>query len=339
MKYNFAFIWWITFMMFISTVLVLCFVFYAFPLSSYDILWERHVWNVPFLIVPLTFPPTIGLILGIIFYTYNQREWKIAKQTLADIGSGRAISEEEKLKKSLPYVAEEMVQLQQNVRDQTKRAQQLATEDAVEMEKRIQETISQERHRLARELHDSVSQQLFAASMMMSILTENQTEETEPKLKTLQMIEKMVHQSQLEMRALLLHLRPVLLKDKTLSKGMEELLNDLEKKVPFHIERKIEDLSHEKGVEDHLFRIFQESISNILRHAGAKEVQVMLLNRDGQLILRIEDDGVGFESVKEKAGSYGLQTMQERAAEIGGTIKLVSVPNKGTRVEVQVPLV
>ena len=79
------------------------------------------------------------------------------------------------------------------------------------------------------------------------------------------MVEEMIHQSQLEMRALLLHLRPVALKNKTLQEGIEELLIELSQKVTMEIKWKVEDFPLDKGVEDHLFRILQESVSNTLK--------------------------------------------------------------------------
>ncbi len=93
----------------------------------------------------------------------------------------------------------------------------------------IERIISEERNRLARELHDSVSQQLFAASMMMSALMETYAGSEQGK-KQLKLVEQMIHQSQLEMRALLLHLRPVQLKGKSLQDGMRELLTELAQK-------------------------------------------------------------------------------------------------------------
>jgi len=91
-------------------------------------------------------------------------------------------------------------------------------------------------------------------------------------------------------------------------------------------------------VEDHLFRILQESVSNTLRHSKAEQLEVLLIKRDDKVILRIVDDGLGFNVEETKAGSYGLQNMHERAGEIGGTMKIVSVENKGTRLEVKVPI-
>ncbi len=92
------------------------------------------------------------------------------------------------------------------------------------------------------------------------------------------------------------------------------------------------------GGEDHLFRIVQEALSNTLRHAKAKKTEVRLRKIDQYAILKIIDDGVGFEVGVNKAGSYGLRSMQERVHEIGGTLKVLSFPAKGTQIEVKVPI-
>jgi NarL family two-component system sensor histidine kinase LiaS len=140
------------------------------------------------------------------------------------------------------------------------------------------------------------------------------------------------------MRALLLHLRPVALKNKTLQEGIEELLIELSQKVEMDIKWKTEVFPLDKGVEDHLFRILQESISNTLRHSKANSLEVLMVKRDDLVILRIVDDGIGFDVNEMKAGSYGMQNMHERAVEVGGTLKVVSVKNQGTRLEVKVPV-
>jgi NarL family two-component system sensor histidine kinase LiaS len=228
--------------------------------------------------------------------------------------------------------------LHKQISEKAMLSQRLATEKAEEQESRIQEIISQERNRLARELHDSVSQQLFAASMMMSAINETKAPSDDRESKQLKMVEEMIHQSQLEMRALLLHLRPAALKGKSLQEGIEELLIELKQKVTMNIKWKVEEFPLDKGVEDHLFRILQESVSNTLRHAKAEHLEILLIKRDDKVILRIVDDGRGFNVEETKAGSYGLQNMHERAGEIGGALKIVSVENKGTRLEVKVPI-
>jgi two-component system vancomycin resistance sensor histidine kinase VraS/NarL family two-component system sensor histidine kinase LiaS len=237
-----------------------------------------------------------------------------------------------KLKKSLSEVS-------LLITTQKKSLLRMSDERAEGEDKRIQERIIQERQRLARELHDSVSQQLFAASMLLSAMTEQQENDAEEIPKPLAQAEKIVQQAQLEMRALLLHLRPAALHNKTLAQGLEELLCELQQKVHFTIRFRLEDVSLSKGVEDHLFRIAQETLSNTLRHANASEVDILFVERDGLAIFRVQDNGVGFMKDDDgNAGSYGLHHIQERAIEMGGTSKIVSVPSQGTIIEVKVPV-
>ena len=230
-----------------------------------------------------------------------------------------------------------VVSLGQLVNTQRKSLQRISDERAEAQDKIIQERIVQERQRLARELHDSVSQQLFAASMLLSAMTETEKNENGEISKPLSQVERIVQQAQLEMRALLLHLRPAVLNDKTLAEGLEELLIELQQKVFFTINYRLEDVHLSKGAEDHLFRIAQETLSNTLRHSKASEVEILFVERDGLAIFRVQDNGVGFEQGEGKAGSYGLQNVMERAVEIGGTCRIVSIPSQGTMVEVKMP--
>ncbi len=162
---------------------------------------------------------------------------------------------------------------------------------------KVKKIIEDERQRLARELHDSVSQQLFAASMMLSAIKETKLEP--PLDQQIPILEKMVQDSQLEMRALLLHLRPLGLKDKSLGEGIKDLVIDLQKKVPMKVVNEIQDFKVPKGIEDHLFRITQEAISKTSRHSNGTKVTVELFNKDDYLLLRIQDNGKGF-NVDEK---------------------------------------
>lgn len=221
------------------------------------------------------------------------------------------------------------------IHTQRKSLQRIIDERAEEQDKLIQERIIQERQRLARELHDSVSQQLFAASMLLSAITENN--EVAIAQKPVLQVERIVQQAQLEMRALLLHLRPAPLNNKSLAEGLEELLIELREKVLFDIRFRLEEVTLSKGAEDQLFRIAQETLSNTLCHAQATEVDVLFVERDGLAIFRVQDNGIGFKDSDGKGGSYGLQNVKERAIEIGGTCKIVSVPSQGTIVEVKLP--
>lgn len=204
-----------------------------------------------------------------------------------------------------------------------------------------EEILTQERHRLARELHDSVSQQLFAAMMMLSAVRSVMTTQDadNPLLKQVTTIEGVVNEAQAEMRALLLHLRPTTLEGKTLKAGIIALLKELQTKIKIEISWELDDVTLGAAMEDNLFRIVQELLSNTLRHAKAGSLEVYLKQAANNVVLRVVDDGVGFDPATENTtGSYGLSNIQERAQSLGGTAKVISFPNQGTSVEVRVPL-
>ncbi|MGN7476562.1 sensor histidine kinase [Solibacillus silvestris] len=242
----------------------------------------------------------------------------------------------QKLKKANGSLKKALRDANELIETQRASLQRLSSEKVETNDAIVQERLLAERQRLARELHDSVSQQLFAASMLLSALTEQEQEALAQK--QLVQVEKIVQQAQLEMRALLLHLRPIALHNKSLSEGLEDLIVELQEKVYFNIDYQIEDMELSKAEEDHLFRIAQEALSNTLRHAKATEVELLLIARDQLAILRIQDNGLGFNIDGDKTSSYGLRNIAERAVEIGCTYKIVSVPNEGTIVEVKVPL-
>lgn len=227
---------------------------------------------------------------------------------------------------------EKLMRMAEEAISASQRSTQMSNETKIEI-------LEQERHRIARELHDSVSQQLFAASMMLSAVNQ-QSDELDEKFKTqLDLIEKIINDSQTEMRALLLHLRPVKLDGKTLKQGIEQLLKELCTKISTDIRFEIENVRLPDGIEDHLFRIVQELLSNVLRHAKAEELEVYLKKVHETVQLRMIDDGVGFDMNSKKSGSYGLENIRERINGIGGNVKIISFPNKGTSIEISIPII
>jgi two-component system, NarL family, sensor histidine kinase LiaS len=325
---------------FVLACLTTAVLFIVFPLAEWSDLWEKHFMGTP---VSLFIPASsivIGVIFGVVSGYFWRNQLNLVDQSLHLLEEGKHTEiKETPTLVEVQSIADRIVKIGKQMSEQAILSQRLATEKVEDQESRIQEIISQERNRLARELHDSVSQQLFAASMMMSAINESREQLETTEAKQLKMVEEMIHQSQLEMRALLLHLRPVALKNKSIQEGIEELLIELSQKVTMNIQWKVEKFPLDKGVEDHLFRILQESVSNTLRHSKATKLEVLLIKRDDLIIMRVVDDGKGFEANETKAGSYGMQNMHERALEVGGTLKIVSVKNKGTRLEVKVPSV
>ncbi|ARK29182.1 sensor histidine kinase [Halalkalibacter krulwichiae] len=225
----------------------------------------------------------------------------------------------------------------QNIEKQVASLQRLSTERA-EMQETIKKAaVSEERQRLARDLHDAVSQQLFAISMMTAAIKQNiQGDETENQVI---MVEKMANTAQAEMRALLLHLRPAHLEGKSLEDGVTHLFDELKQKYNMDIHVLFqENLSLPKGIEDQLFRMIQEAISNVLRHSKANQLEFQIKETKQDVKVKLIDNGVGFDPKGIQQNSYGLHTMRERITEIGGTLQIVSVPNKGTQIEATIPI-
>ncbi|HLQ98262.1 MAG TPA: sensor histidine kinase [Candidatus Dormibacteraeota bacterium] len=329
----------VLFSLFIAFTLI-SITFVAFPLNHWSMIINKNIGDIPYIVIVVIIPLMLGIIFGLSYGISVRQRFQRIHHQLDDIVKGQElIRNDYSPYNELDDIQISLEKIERKIKLQTEQAQRLATERANEREKGLQAVVIQERNRLARELHDSVSQQLFAASMLMSAINESEHSKSPAINKQLELVEKAIHQSQLEMRALLLHLRPVALKGKDLQKGVEELLIELTQKVPMDITWKIEKFDVDKGVEDQLFRILQESVSNTLRHAEASSLHVMLIKRDHLVILRVIDDGIGFNIQEIKTSSYGLQNMQERAFEVGGDLKVISLPKEGTRIEVKVPII
>ena len=199
--------------------------------------------------------------------------------------------------------------------------------------------VIEERQRLARELHDAVSQQLFAISMTATAVSRTIEKDGERARRQVQLIEEMAAVAQSEMRALLLHLRPVHLDGKNLAQALELLVNELKVKVPMDIVVEVDSsIVFYPRAEDHLFRIAQEALSNTLRHAKATKMLIRLEREGNMARLSLTDNGVGFDLEEKKQASYGLLTMEERIHDLGGSIHVQSSPGEGTSIEMRLPL-
>ena len=280
----------------------------------------------------------IGAMVGIVVSIYVNKPLRNMARALSEIERGNFSDLRTDVTfKEFSTLESQVAKLSSKTEEQSLMIQKKTNEYAEEKQNIFEEAIVVERGRLARELHDSVSQQLFAISMMSSALYAGVPEDSSLK-DQMGKLEYMSIQAQGEMRALLLHLRPIQLEGKKLSEGIDELLTELSAKQNLDVVWKLDDLEFEMGVEDHLFRILQEAISNTLRHAKASKLEINLRKSDSLAVMRIIDDGIGFNTKDRKVGSYGLGTMQERANEIGGTLKIISLTDIGTQVDIKIPL-
>ena len=208
--------------------------------------------------------------------------------------------------------------------------QSLAKEEAI---------IEKERKRIARDLHDTVSQELFAAHMILSGVSQQALKFDREKMQTqLQSVAAILETAQKDLRVLLLHLRPVELEEKSLIEGIQILLKELEDKSDLKVSLKQNVSKLPKKIEEHIFRILQELISNTLRHAQASCLDVYLYQTDVELQLKVVDDGIGFQLGSLDDLSYGLRNIKERVEDMAGTVQLLTAPKQGLAVDIRIPL-
>ncbi|GHU37681.1 sensor histidine kinase [Bacilli bacterium] len=199
--------------------------------------------------------------------------------------------------------------------------------------------VEAERIRISRELHDSVSQELFAATMILSSVVDNPNLTSKQITSQATLTLKILHEAQDEMRALLLHLRPSELADKTLTEGLNALIDELQAKISAKISANVAEIKADKNIENNIFRMTQELLSNTLRHAKAQNIYISFSQTAGTLVLVVKDDGVGFDPTVGKTASQGLKNIRERTLSLGGTVELNSAPGAGTVVKIVIPKV
>lgn len=210
----------------------------------------------------------------------------------------------------------------------------------------------EERNRLARDLHDSVKQQIFSVAMQLGTLRALMTRDTEKAQRRLAEVEKTVKLAQQELTALIRELRPVALEDRSLVQALQDLVAQWMQQTWISASVDIEyaeDIQHtsEKErdklpveVEDAFFRIVQEALSNVARHSNATQVHVQLQIGVEDVTLTIADNGRGFsatQSTLQRHNGVGLRSIQERIQALHGVSKIQSSEGEGTRIQVSCP--
>lgn len=195
-----------------------------------------------------------------------------------------------------------------------------------------------ERARIARELHDSISQDLFSSSLLAGALRKALPDGSQSHGQA-QSLERALENTMREMRALLLELRPVILEDAGLVPALRELCKAYEARLGIGISADISDLVLEPDAEHVVLRVAQEALGNAARHAEAHAISLNVTSGEDYVTVRVCDDGRGFDPARlEERHGMGIELMRERVTEFGGTLEVRSLPGKGTDVRVYVPL-
>lgn len=198
--------------------------------------------------------------------------------------------------------------------------------------------VLEDRQRLARELHDAVSQNLFSASVIAESLP--RLWERDPNLvqSNLGDLHRLIRGALAEMRILLLELRPNSMTDIELSELLNQLVAGIKGRTQLEINLMVKGRSDLPIlVKKNIFRIAQEALNNVVKHSRAKNVDLELIQYDRRLKLSIHDDGTGFTLDNVEGGHLGLQIMVERAKDIGAKLVIDSAPGSNTEIIVTWP--
>jgi signal transduction histidine kinase len=211
----------------------------------------------------------------------------------------------------------------------------IVTENARLYQQRRELTKLEERNRLARDLHDSVCQNLFSLTLMARGMEAVVDGSNPQAVQLLQDMQRLTEESLKEMRSLIWQLRPA-----GLEQGLLTALQQYGNKLGLEVHEKLEGICNlPRTVEETLLRIGQEALNNVSKHAGVNEVHLRLKVTEWQVKMEIRDNGCGFHvGSNVKPESLGMLSMRERAEMLGGLFSVDSSPGAGTRLTVSFPL-
>ena len=255
-----------------------------------------------------------GRFMGLLgFETQHPRVFSPREKRLAE-GIGELVT-----------AAVERMRLKEEADRLTEQAQEMAT--------------LEERNRLARELHDSVSQSLYGIALGARTARALLRRDPEKVAEPLDYVLSLAEAGLTEMRALIFELRPELLENEGLTVALMSQLFSLETRHNIQVKTELcDEPAVSLSVKEMLYRIAREALHNTVKHAQATQIDFRLLCEAEHIVMEIADNGVGFDTRAAFPGHLGLQSMRERAAQISSTFAIESVPDQGTRITLHVPL-
>jgi len=206
------------------------------------------------------------------------------------------------------------------------------------LKRRQEMAVSEERNRLARDLHDSAKQQALAASFQIGTTLTLFDRDPQIAKTHLEEAERLVDSVRAELTDLIAELRPQALDEKKLDEILGEYVADWSHQNPIEVDLDLQtEIVASLEVKQTLLRIFQESLANVARHSAGKSVSLSLRSDERSVTLLISDDGQGFSPDEVESG-MGLQSMRERAESLGGSLVVTSAPGEGTSIRAVIPL-
>jgi signal transduction histidine kinase len=278
------------------------------------------------LLLALTIP--VGILFGLLnTRRLTRRLGRLADSTLEVAGGefDRRIS---------VSGSDEVSQLEENF---NRMAERLEASLAAERQLAGANARHEERSRIARELHDSISQDLFSLSVLAGGMRKALPPDSSV-LGEVETMERTAGATMREMQALLLELRPIALGEAGLVPALEELCRGYRERLGVDVAADLEPLVLPTASEHALLRVAQEAMANAAKHADAKVIRLGLHARDERVTLEVADDGIGFDPAIDGATvGLGLRAMSERVSELEGELVVDAAPGRGTTVRATIP--
>jgi signal transduction histidine kinase len=279
------------------------------------------------LVLALTLP------VGVAFGLFTTRRLRRRLRDLAD--ASQAVADGAFTTRVTPGAEDEVGRLERNFNDMAAR---LGDASRRELELASQNATLAERSRISRELHDSISQDLFSLAMLAGGL-ERAVPADSPLQGTLRTISETIATAIQETRALVLDLHPSALVEKGLAVAVEDLCASYRTRLGIDVVTELEPVDLDSPGQHAMLRIAQEALGNAARHADARAVTVALRPANDGVELVVADDGQGFDpSALTPSSGFGLRLMRERVTELGGRLEVDSAIGRGTSVRVTLPL-
>jgi len=261
---------------------------------------------------------------------------------LTDATSGFSVTDSALLLLQVGLIGISMIGVFQMVR--VNREMRAAREENARLA--VAEAVAKERLRFARELHDSVTQELFSMTLhartMLKNLDRAGTSADDPVRQQVKILSDLAQAALAEMRMLIFELRPGALAEEGLVSAVRKLAASVSarEEIAIDVDAPPDRLPLANNAEEHLYRLVQEALNNVVKHAGAGRavVRMDVVESGDTLVVEVRDDGTGFDPAIAHPGHMGLETMAARARELGGDCTVVSAPGDGTTVRVTLPL-
>nr|WP_254367077.1 sensor histidine kinase [Paraburkholderia sp. NMBU_R16] len=295
-----------------------------------------------FVLVALTFENVKLYARVVRAFDRERAERRLVQQRTAELNEAKALLEKRVAARTAALAASNR-DLTREVSDR-KRAEHALRRSQAELRDLAAISSSareQEKRRIARELHDELAQTLATLRLEIDRFGEQQTTASGLPPPKLEDMRSLVDEAVTSTRRIASDLRPAMLDDLGLAAAVQWLTDAFEQRHGIDCELIVEpvDFDLDEPYASTAYRIVQESLTNVARHAQATRAWVSLLRENGQVVLRVRDNGVGFEPLaRRKPTSFGLAGLRERAYLVDGKLDIESAPGQGTTIEVRIPM-